>query len=70
MVFKYYFFCPNGSGMGQIDMSSLNRMSLTQSDKAQARENQPMKKVQGNVWNFFEKKSKLLKENIETLSQR
>ena len=56
--------------MGQIDMLSLNRMSLIQSDKAQAREDQPMKKVQGNVWNFFEKKSKLPKENIETLSQR
>ena len=42
---KNDFFDLNGNGMSQINMSSPNRASTTQSDKAQAHENQPMKYV-------------------------
>ena len=38
--------------MGQIDMPSLNRTSLTQSEKAQAPDNQPMKRLKEIYKNF------------------
>ena len=66
---KNKFFGPNGSGMGQIDMLSPNRVSPTQSDKAYANKNQPMKRSR-DIARIFKKNSKLPVENIETLSQR
>ena len=41
---KNKFFGPNGSRMGRIDMSNPNRRSPTQSQKAQAHDNQPIKR--------------------------
>ena len=41
----------------------------TQSKKAQAHENQPMKRSR-NIYEIFKKISKLAVENIETLSQK
>ena len=61
------FLGQNGSGMSRIDMSSPNHASLTQSDKAQAHENQPMKRSKDNS-GIFKKLSNLPIENIETLS--
>ena len=41
---KINFLGPSGSEMGRIDMPRPNRASPIQSDKAQAHENQPMKR--------------------------
>ena len=42
----------NGNGMSQINMSSPNRASTTQSDKAQAHEDRTMKNVKGHLSNL------------------
>ena len=55
--------------MGRINMSSPNRASPTKYNKAQAHENQPIKRSR-DIYENFKKISKLPIENIETLSQR
>ena len=58
---KINFLGPNGSGMGRMDRSSPNRV--------QAYKNRPMKRSK-DIYGIFKKNSKLVTENIKTLSQR